>query len=106
MFCLLKALKNVTMLSLSVSFSHNIYSGSCRQHIIFLKQITFPLLLPESVIYFDSSLGEFTIVLGTPKTSFLWELLTVKTVHIQPLAICDYHLSIPPGYDSSSFYSR
>ena len=94
------------MLSLSVSFSHNIYSGSCRQQIIFLKQITFPLLLPESVIYFDSSLGEFTIMLGTPKTSFLWELLTVKTVHIQPLAICDYHLSIPPGYDSSSFYSR
>lgn len=69
----------------------------------FLKQITFPLLLPESVMYLDTSLGELTIVLGTPKTSFLWEFLMIKIVYIQPLAICDYHLSIPPDYDFSSF---
>lgn len=104
-FCLFKTLKNVTMLSFSVSLSLNIYSGSCRQQIIFLKQITFPLLLPESVMYFDTSLGELTIVLGTPKTSFLWEFLTIKVVYIQPLAICDYHLSISPDYDFSSFCS-
>ena len=68
--------------------------------------VTFPLLLPGIKGYFGSPVGEPTNVLGTPKTAPPWECPLIKTVHIQPPAICHYPLSVPPDYGSSSFFFR